>query len=260
VCELRGAGVVPGSDRSVPFCSSDAACESLFVEVTPATATAASALSWLVANVGSCLPADYALAFDIELDVAAVRCAGVEWWTLESQPADGLAPGARELWRFDVREALTLTPVSSIVADDDPGVPQEALEALTAYWSAGRVSDEDHRQLLVLSERQAVTLDRFAQRRDAAPAGAPRVELADDERFAVLLLFEHVVRLLAPLLETPGARDLLLAGLPELERQRTVEAARAHAELERDLVVLPQAVKRDRGASSSRSRRWRGRR
>jgi hypothetical protein len=86
------------------------------------------------------------------------------------------------------------------------------------------------------------------------------VELADDERFAVLLLFEHVVRLLAPLLETPGARDLLLAGLPELERQRTVEAARAHAELERDLVVLPQAVKRDRGASSSRSRRWRGRR
>jgi hypothetical protein len=254
---------VGGSDRWVPFCSSDAADESLFVEVTPATATAAEALGWLAANVGCCLPADYAVAFDVELDVAAVRCVGVEWWTVESQPADGPAPDARQLWRFDVREALTLRPVSSFVADDDPGVPPEALEALTAYWSAGRVSDQDYRRLLVLAKRQAVMLDRFAQRRDAAPADAPRVPLADDERFAVLSLFEHVVRLLAPLLESRGARDVLLAGLPELERQTAAEVARARAELAEDLGVLPQAAARGpvgRGTGSSRSRRQRRRR
>jgi hypothetical protein len=243
---LRDVEAAIPSDRQGPledgpFCSSDAACASLFVEVTPATATVADAMEWLLTNLERCLPADYPLAFDIELAVEAIRCRRAEWWTFAGQPAAGPAPDVRRLWRFDVSDALRLTPVSSLVPDDDPGVPQEAIEALMAHWRAGRVSDADHRRLLVLAEREALMLERHAQRRDAAPAGAPRVELTDDERFAVLSLFDHVLRLLAPLLENADARDLLLAGLPELERQRSAQAARARRELADDLAALPQA-------------------
>jgi hypothetical protein len=99
----------------------------VFVEVTETDATASS---WLIANVGRCLPGDYEFAFDVELDAAAIRCVGMEWWTTDSQPADGPAPDVRRLWRFDVSDALSLTPVASLVPDDDPGVPREAIEAL----------------------------------------------------------------------------------------------------------------------------------
>jgi len=105
------------------FCSSDKAAASLFVELTAATATRDAAWNWLIANVARCLPADYDVAFDIVLDVAAVRCTGIEWWTVESQPANGPAPDARQLWRFDVTEALTLTPVGALDVVDDPWVP-----------------------------------------------------------------------------------------------------------------------------------------
>src|SRR4051794_36202394 len=88
------------------FGSSDRHVSCLFVEVTPATATPETTLSWLRANLLCCLPANHDLAFDIDLDVKAVRCVGQEWWTVESQPTEGPASDARHLWRFDVTDAL----------------------------------------------------------------------------------------------------------------------------------------------------------
>jgi hypothetical protein len=199
------------------------------------------------------------LLFDVELDVAPIRCGGMEWWTTDSQPADGPGPDVRRLWRFDVSDALSLTPVASLVPDEDPGVPREALEALTAHWHSGRVGDADYRRLIVLAEGQAAALDRLAQRREAAPADAPRVELNDDERFALLSLFEHVVRVLAPLLDKRAARDLLFAGLHELEQQMAVEAARARVELAEDLAALAQIIEPAAGGLPPPSRRSRRR-
>ena len=201
------------------FCSSDKAAASLFVELTAATATRDAAWNWLIANVARCLPADYDVAFDIVLDVAAVRCTGIEWWTVESQPANGPAPDARQLWRFDVTEALTLTPVGALDVVDDPWVPPDALDALAVHWHAGRVSDGEYERLLVLAEGQAAALSRHAERRGAAPATAPRVELKDDERDAVMVLTAHVARLLIPSLADEDARAQLRAGLRELELQ-----------------------------------------
>ena len=207
------------------FCSSDKAGASLFVEVTAATATRDAALSWLIANVARCLPADYDVAFDVGLDVATVRCTGIEWWTVEGQPANGPAPDARQLWRFDVTDALTLTPVGPLDVVDYPWVPQEALDALSVHWRAGRVSDDEYQRLLALADGQAAALDRHAERRAAAPEIAPRVELNDDECDAVMVLIAHVARLLVPLLADDDARELLRAGLRELEFQFTDEAS-----------------------------------
>jgi hypothetical protein len=219
------------------FCTTDAAYTAVFVEVTPATATAQAALSRLIATVEALVPAEC----DAELDVSAVRCAGREWWTRDSLPAAGPGRGARELWRFDVRDALTLTPAIPFAVDDRPGCPPEALDALEEHWRAGRIDDADHEHLQVLAQAQAAALERYAARRDAAPAGAPRVELRDDERYAVLALMRHVVRLLVPLLGNEIARDLLAGGLADLETQAGDDAARAIAELAHDLDELPHA-------------------
>ena len=220
------------------FSTTDAAYTTVFVEVTPATATREAALSRMIASVQDIVPAEC----DAELDVSAVRCTGREWWTRDSQPAAGPAPGARELWRFDVRDALTLKSAAPIEVDDRPGCPPEALEALEAHWRAGRIGDAEHQRLQVLAQAQAAALQRYAARREAAPAGAPRVELRDDERYAVLALMRHVVRLLVPLLGNDVARDLLAGGLAELEGRTGEEAAQAIAELGRDLDDLPGAT------------------
>ena len=201
------------------FCSSDKAGASLFVEFTAATATRDAARNWLIDNLPRCLPADYDIAFEIRLDAAAVRCTGFELWTVESQPANGPVPDARQLWRFDITQALTLTPVGVLDVVDEPWVPRDALDALTVLWRAGRVSDPDHERLLLLADGQAAALERHAERRDAAPATAPRVELKADERDAVMVLTAHVVRLLIPLLVDEDARERLCAGVRELELQ-----------------------------------------
>lgn len=213
------------------FCSSDKAGASLFVEFTAATATRDAARNWLIANVARCLPPDYDIAFDIRLDAAAVRCTGFELWTFESQPANGPVPDARQLWRFDVTQALTLTPVGVLDVVDEPWVPRDALDALTVLWRAGRVSDADHERLLVLAHAQAAAFERHAERRDAAPATAPRVELKADERDAAMVLTAHVVRLLIPLLVDEDERERLRAGVRELELQSAgVAEARPVAE------------------------------
>jgi len=87
------------------------------------------------------------------------------------------------------------------------------------HWHAGRVSDGEYERLLVLAEGQAAALSRHAERRGAAPATAPRVELKDDERDAVMVLTAHVARLLIPSLADEDARAQLRAGLRELELQ-----------------------------------------
>ena len=109
-----------------------------------------------------------------------MRCRGRAWWTAESQPAAGPGPGTRELWRFDVRDALTLTPVVPFAVDASPGCPPEALQALEAHWRAGRIGDADHERLQVLARAQDAALERYRARVRAAPAGAPRVELTDE--------------------------------------------------------------------------------
>ena len=220
------------------FCTTDAAYTAVFVEVTPATATKEAALSRMIASVDGIVPAEC----EAELDVSAVRCTGREWWTRDSRPAAGPGPDARELWRFDVSDALTLTSAAPFEVDDRPGCPPEALEALEAHWRAGRIGDAEHERLRVLAQAQAAALERYAARRDAAPAGAPRVELRDDERYAVLALMRHVVRLLVPLLGNDAARALLARGLIDLEAQAGEEAAHAIAELSRDLDDLPGAT------------------
>jgi hypothetical protein len=228
------------SKRRGVFCTSDRAAESLFVEMTPATATPRAALNWLLANAEDCLPPGYELAFDVAFDVAAIRCRGVEWWTTASQPANGPVPGARPLWRFDVSEARSVTRARDLDADDEHGLGEEMLDVLAAHWRAGRVSDADHRRLLVLAERQAAALERYEERRAAAPAAAPRVELSDDERYAVLVLIRHVARVLYPLLADARARELMGVALRESEIHAEAEAVEAVWELARELAAWPE--------------------
>jgi hypothetical protein len=233
-----------GPPPDPPFCSSDRQVASLFVEVTPTTATPAAALGRLVADLARCLPPNYDVAFDAELDVTRARCVGAEWWTVDSRPAGGPGPGVRRLWRFDVRGALTLTRVAQVDVDEDPGVPDEALRVLADHWRAGRIGDADYERLLVLAEAQAAAIESYARRRDAAPATAPRVELRDDERYAVLVLMDQVIRLLAPLLGNEDARLLLASGLRVVEDETAAEESAASAALAADLAALPQAPER----------------
>jgi hypothetical protein len=206
------------------------------VEVTAATATEDAASSWLIAHLDECFPAEC----EVALSPGSMRCRGREWWTTASQPAPGPGPETRQLWRFDVRDALTMTPAVPFAVDDRPGCPREALEALEKHWRAGRISDADHERLQVLAQAEAAALERFAARVRAAPADAPRVELTDEERYAVLLLLGHVARLLGPLIDNEVARELLRSGVSAADEQARLDAARAIAELSEDLADVAE--------------------
>jgi hypothetical protein len=106
-------------------------------------------------------------------------------------------------------------------------------------WS-GRAARRRARRTLLQAQSEA--LGRYAQRRDAAPASAPRVELTDDERYAVRALMDHVIRLLAPTLRNHHARALLTSGLRVLEDEAATDAAAAAAQHLRDLAALPQTT------------------
>jgi hypothetical protein len=75
------------------FYAVDDELRSLFVEVTGATPSPLAAAGWLVCNLARLVPDEY------ELDINRVRCVGCE---------PGL--GARELWHFDLSDALTVRP------------------------------------------------------------------------------------------------------------------------------------------------------
>jgi hypothetical protein len=75
------------------FCSADSELRSFFVEVTLATPNPLAAAGWLVRNLERFVPD----GSQVELDVNRLRCVG---W--------GPGFGARELWHFDVSEALTV--------------------------------------------------------------------------------------------------------------------------------------------------------
>jgi hypothetical protein len=74
------------------FCAADQ-LRSFFVEVTSTTPNPLAAAGWLVCNLARLVPDEY------ELDVNRLRCVG---W----RPGGG----ARELWHFDVSDALTVRP------------------------------------------------------------------------------------------------------------------------------------------------------
>jgi hypothetical protein len=87
------------------FCSADDGLRWFFVEVTPVTPNPLAAAGWLVSHLGRFVPDEYEAEFDPRLLI----CVGSERWTSDSVPADGPGAGVRELWRFDVRQALTIT-------------------------------------------------------------------------------------------------------------------------------------------------------
>jgi hypothetical protein len=78
------------------FCTADDRLRSFFVEVTDCTPSPLAAAGWLVCNLARFVPDGH----DVDLDPQRLRCVGREWTGF----------GAREVWHFDVSEALRLMP------------------------------------------------------------------------------------------------------------------------------------------------------
>jgi hypothetical protein len=224
------------SDRPVFWCTDDE-LESLFVDVTPRTATEVSARAWL-----ECRLIYVSAERDVlEVDVSALRCVTSEYWTTDGQPAAGPAPGVRHLWRFDLTGALVRSMQLPFELSPRPGLPQEAIDTLEEHWRAGRISNADHDRLRLLVLAEDAAIRRYAARNARKPKNAPRLELRDDELYAVQLLMDHAVRLLAPLVNSPSARRLLLATMTELDEGTTALATDALGQLRGELDSLPDA-------------------
>jgi hypothetical protein len=224
------------SDRPVRWCTDDE-LESLFVDVTPRTATEEAARAWL-----ECKLIYVSSARDVlEVDVPALRCLGSEHWTPDGRPAAGPAPGVRHLWRFDLAGALVRSLRLPFELSPRPGLPREAIDTLEEHWRAGRIGDADHDRLRLLVRAEDAAIRRYAARSRRKPKNAPRLELRDDELYAVQLLMDHAVRLLAPLVHSPSARRLLLATMTELDEETTALATDALDELRGGLDSLPDA-------------------
>jgi hypothetical protein len=86
------------SDRppDTVFCTADDRLRSFFVEVTDSTPSPLAAAGWLVCNLARFVGDEC----DVDLDPQRLRCVGREWWGF----------GAREVWHFDVSEALRPMP------------------------------------------------------------------------------------------------------------------------------------------------------
>jgi hypothetical protein len=205
---------VDSHPREPVFSSADEWLCFVFVEVTRATASEPAARRWLLRNLGRVIPDEYEFA----VDEGRLRCDGREWWNGASQPSSGPGPGIRELWRFDVSEALTLRPVD----DSPPVLPPEAFAPLLQHRRAGRIRDADWALLEWLARGHAAARASYTARRAAAPPGAPRVELTAAEHDAVGLFMRHAARLLLEV----GALDRAVG---ELLRGATanLDAARA---------------------------------
>jgi hypothetical protein len=80
------------------FCSADERLRSFFVEVTDTTPSPLAAAGWLVCNLARFVPDER----DVDLDPRRLRCVGRESWGF----------GTREVWHFDVSEALRVMPLA----------------------------------------------------------------------------------------------------------------------------------------------------
>jgi hypothetical protein len=116
-----------------------------------------------------------------------------------------------------------------------------ALDALEAHWRAGRIGDATMSACRCSRRRRPQPWSATPHAARPRPKAPPRGQLRDDERYAVLALLRHVVRLLVPLLDNKIARDVLAAGLADLEAETGEEATQAIAELAHDLDDLPHA-------------------
>jgi hypothetical protein len=174
------------------FSSADEWLCFVFVEVTRATASEQAARRWLARNLERVVPGEYEFA----LDERRLLCAGREWWSRDSQPARGPGPGIRELWRFDVADALTLRPVLHPPAGEGPALGPEAFVPLEQHRRAGRIRDADWALFEWLARAHAAARTSFTARRAAAPPGSPRVELTAAEHDAMAMFWRHASRLL----------------------------------------------------------------